>query len=250
MSATIDEAPVDLTEELSLHIGQLVSSKGGCFSCGGSIPVAIQPGGKSDRLTSPSAEGQTSGPAETAGSVMDSDVKTTSKPVTVRWDPPSAPPGECRSACFPLSACGTGTGMARLKALLQDCEPATFGRGRQDILDESYRKATKLDASAFAADFCPYSLGIVNTAAELLMPGVGLGWSRAVEAELYKLNVSRRPAPAILLELETLTFLLGLCGAIGLFQTARRHAALGAAVWLPRRVPAVRAQGRRTGGAP
>jgi hypothetical protein len=198
MTATIDEAPVDLTEELSLQIGELVSSKGGCFSCGGSISLAIQPAGASspDSSASPSVEGKTSGLAETAGSVLNSDGKTTSKPVTVRWDPPSAPPGECRSACFPPSACSTGTGMARLKALLQDCEPATFGRGRKDILDESYRKATKLDASAFATDFCPYSLGIVNTAAELLMPGVGLGWSRAVEAELYKLNVGRRLAMA------------------------------------------------------
>ncbi len=202
MSATHEEASVDLTGELSLHIGGLVSSKSGCFSCGGSIPVTLQPKGdcNCESATSPLAENKASALAETPGGTLDSDGRTTSsKPVTVRWDLPSVPPGECRSVRFPLSASSSGSGMARLKALLHDCEPATFGRGREDVLDESYRKATKLDASAFATDLCPYALGIVNTAAELLMPGDGLGWSRAVEAELYKLNVGW-PTPHWLLD--------------------------------------------------
>jgi hypothetical protein len=180
MSATSEEAPIDVTEELALQIGDLVSSKSGCFSCGGSIPMAIQHEG---------------GGSTAARGKLNSDKKTTSQPVTIRWDPHSAQPGESRNACFPPSASSAGTGMAMLKALLQDCAPATFGRGSEDVLDESYRKASKLDSSAFSTDFCPYKLGIVNTAAELLMPGVGLGFSGAVEAELYKLNVGSPTRP-------------------------------------------------------
>ncbi len=140
--------------------------------------------------------------------------------------------------------------MAWLKVLLHNCEPDTFGRGCEDVLDKSYRKATKLDASAFATDLCPYGLGIVNTAAELLMPGVGLSWSRAVKAELYRLNVGW-PTPHWLLDqMRNANFLPGLCWVVRLFQAALRYAALGAAVWLARRVPAVRTQGRRAGSAP
>jgi hypothetical protein len=200
MSQTAPEAAVDVTEKLSSQIEHLVSSQVGCFSCGGSIPITakLDDNGPSTSTSAPAAgsptdkaqvDANTSKPSTGASGTLNADEKTTSKPITVRWDPPSATPGDCRSVSFPLSANAAYTGMARLQALLRDCAPATFGRGSEDVLDESYRKASKLDGSAFSTDFCPYKLGIICTAAEVLMPGVGLGWSRAVEAELYKLNV-------------------------------------------------------------
>jgi hypothetical protein len=199
MLAASKKAPVDVTKEIALQIGNLVSSKSGCFSCGGSVPMVMSEGGGSSASSlsasarSPLDEELTKKPKtklpEAAAGELDSDQTTLSKPVTIRWDPPLAQPGESRNARFPPWADGNDTGMAKLKELLDHCEPATFGRGSEDVLDESYRKASKLDSSAFASDFCPYTLGIVDTAAELLMPGEGIGWSRAVKAELYKLNV-------------------------------------------------------------
>jgi hypothetical protein len=37
-----------------------------------------------------------------------------------------------------------------LEPLVASCQPATFGRNNEDILDESYRKAGKLDRSQFS----------------------------------------------------------------------------------------------------
>ena len=39
------------------------------------------------------------------------------------------------------------------KRLLAKCEPATFGRDDQDVLDPEYRKAVKLDGDQFATNF-------------------------------------------------------------------------------------------------
>lgn len=74
--------------------------------------------------------------------------------------------------------------------LVQDCQPATFGYQGSDVLDETYRKAGKLDRSAFSIDFCPYEHGIIDTIAQVLLPNAGgtIG-TRGVKAELYKLNV-------------------------------------------------------------
>jgi hypothetical protein len=59
------------------------------------------------------------------------------------------------------------------------------------MFDEFYRKATKMDRSAFSVDFCPYEVGIIDTIAQILLPNsrdcVG---TSGIRAELYKLNVS------------------------------------------------------------
>jgi len=75
-----------------------------------------------------------------------------------------------------------------LARLLSDCQPASFGFNGEDVHDESYRRATKLDRSAFSIDFCPYELGIIDAIAQLLLPGTEHG-TKGVRAELYKLNV-------------------------------------------------------------
>ncbi|OTA98261.1 hypothetical protein M426DRAFT_77076 [Hypoxylon sp. CI-4A] len=79
---------------------------------------------------------------------------------------------------------------ARFAALVNDCQPATFGYQGKDVYDETYRKATKLDSSEFSTSFCPYSVGIIDTITQFLLPDSphktsGMG----VEADLYKLNV-------------------------------------------------------------
>lgn len=54
--------------------------------------------------------------------------------------------------------------------LLQACQPASFGRGGEAVLDDKYRKAGKLDRSEFATNFCPYESGIVDVVTQLLAP--------------------------------------------------------------------------------
>lgn len=56
--------------------------------------------------------------------------------------------------------------------LVRTCEPATFGLGGIDVLDETYRKATKLDPSEFCTNFCSYELGVIDIISQLLMPSV------------------------------------------------------------------------------
>ena len=71
------------------------------------------------------------------------------------------------------------------------CQPATFGHNGKDVFDELYRKATKMDRSAFSTDFCPYEVGIIDTIAQMLLPNTSSGAStHGVRAELYKFNVS------------------------------------------------------------
>lgn len=78
-----------------------------------------------------------------------------------------------------------------LGQLIKDMTPATFGRGGEHVYDESYRKASKLDPTHFASTFNPYELGIVDTIAQTLLPSLRHSkQTRAVKAELYKMNVS------------------------------------------------------------
>lgn len=85
-----------------------------------------------------------------------------------------------------------------LDGLVAACAPATFGLGGEDVLDETYRKAGKLDRSQFAIDFHPHDYGIVDAISQILLPDFrspgmeGRGEHRGVFAELYKLNVGVR----------------------------------------------------------
>ncbi|KAJ7596075.1 hypothetical protein C8J56DRAFT_1116499 [Mycena floridula] len=71
-----------------------------------------------------------------------------------------------------------------LEALSQACQPATFGRGTADIMDEFYRKAGKLDSSRFASLFDLHESGIMDRVASLMVED-----SKGIKAELYKLNM-------------------------------------------------------------
>ncbi|EPE06419.1 2og-fe oxygenase family protein [Ophiostoma piceae UAMH 11346] len=161
---------VNVMADLVGKISELLSKDKATFSVGGSIPFA-------------------------AGAGDDSAQHTTSAPVVLRWDPASALAGESRNVVFPQADAAVGQGAEQLAVLLRDCQPASFGRGGEDVFDEEYRKASKLDASAFSSSLCPYALGIVDTVAELLMPSAYMaGGSRGVKAELYKLNVYSAPS--------------------------------------------------------
>lgn len=107
-------------------------------------------------------------------------------PITIRWDS-SVSADTSHKVTLPCADAERPS----FEQLLKDCQPATFGRGGEDILDESYRKAGKLDESAFCSNFNPHSLGIINTVGQALAPDA---WQQTnethgIRAELYKLNV-------------------------------------------------------------
>lgn len=101
--------------------------------------------------------------------------------VIIRWDASGC--DDVHKTSFP----GPG-----VDALVQRCEAATFGLGNLDVLDEGYRKAGKLDNTAFSTDFHPHDYGIVDAVQQILMPLGGESEPHGVRAELYKLNV-RKP---------------------------------------------------------
>ena len=76
---------------------------------------------------------------------------------------------------------------SELANLSTSCEPATFGVNQKDVLDESYRKARKLDVANFATKFELHNSEIMNVVRAALLEGHDS--NRPVEAELYKLNV-------------------------------------------------------------
>ena len=70
---------------------------------------------------------------------------------------------------------------------MQACQPASFGRGGEDVLDESYRKAGKLDASAFATPLVPERTDLARIVRDFLLEGEDNKLD--VMMELYKLNI-------------------------------------------------------------
>lgn len=80
-----------------------------------------------------------------------------------------------------------------LDELFSSCSTASFGRGAEEVIDESYRKASKLDPIDFLTNFCPYKSGIIDVIAQLLLPTVQ-SEPRRVLADLYKLNVYSAPS--------------------------------------------------------
>jgi hypothetical protein len=79
----------------------------------------------------------------------------------------------------------SSAGADQLDELYRACKPAEFGRNGENILDESYRKAGKMDLISFSTLFDPRSLGIHEQVSKAL-----LTQSHAtMNVELYKLNV-------------------------------------------------------------
>ncbi|USP77941.1 hypothetical protein yc1106_05215 [Curvularia clavata] len=152
-----------IIEELSSFIG----SKSATFVCGGRVPISnSEVHEAADTLSTP--------------------------PVTIRWDSQST--SAVSKLVFPIDDSNPDQKASLLK-LVDNCQPASFGYKGEDVIDESYRKATKLDCTTFSTDFCPYKLGIIDTIAQMLLPNARdyLG-TQGVRAELYKLNIYGAPS--------------------------------------------------------
>lgn len=119
-------------------------------------------------------------------------------PVTIRWDS-RFDQSHVRKMSFPTPQNQIAT-TDSLAQLLEDCKPATFGRGNQEVLDKSYRLASKMDVQHFSCDYSPYDNRVIEKVSQALAFRDGSDNShRSLQAELYKLNVS----PSVLLEILT-----------------------------------------------
>ncbi|KAF2847448.1 hypothetical protein T440DRAFT_520817 [Plenodomus tracheiphilus IPT5] len=107
-----------------------------------------------------------------------------SPPVTLRWDSASS----IEKLTFPENEPNT-----LIARLLKDADHASFGFQGKDVIDETYRKALKLDTSKFSTNFCPYEVGIVDIIGQALLPQHPIA-SQGVRAELYKLNIYQAPS--------------------------------------------------------
>ena len=56
-----------------------------------------------------------------------------------------------------------------LESLVNACDPATFGKNKEDIYDELYRKAKKLSPGSFAVGLDVAGLGLMKIICESLM---------------------------------------------------------------------------------
>ncbi|KAI1787728.1 hypothetical protein LXA43DRAFT_1163304 [Ganoderma leucocontextum] len=77
--------------------------------------------------------------------------------------------------------------LSALAHLETTCDPATFGVDNRDVLDESYRKARKLDSQCFAFNLDVERAGLLEAVRMALFSG--RDERKAIHAELYKLNV-------------------------------------------------------------
>jgi hypothetical protein len=75
-----------------------------------------------------------------------------SAPVVIRWDVPAS--DQIRK--LTVRSALQDTSSLTITDLITDCAPATFGYNGQDVLDTTYRKATKLDSDQFCTTFNPY----------------------------------------------------------------------------------------------
>jgi hypothetical protein len=145
----------DYTATIARALGSFIQSNSATFACGGSIPTA----------------------------------QTSTTPVTLRWDSSHSLNANARLR-FPVDPADEPS-IATLTDLAATCQPASFGHHGENVLDETYRRATKMDRSAFSVDFCPYEVGVIDTVAQMLLPNSrGYVGTSGIRAELYKLNVS------------------------------------------------------------
>lgn len=117
---------------------------GATFACGGSVPIS-----------------------DTPSENLETKEQSSCPPVLIRWDVQRSDlPSKI---VFPFEG-DTGS-TSSLNALLEACQPAIFGVGGRDILDECYRKAGKLDRPEFSTNFHPHGCEIVDCIDQILLPG-------------------------------------------------------------------------------
>ncbi|THV47546.1 hypothetical protein BGAL_0304g00180 [Botrytis galanthina] len=188
-----------LAEEELLHeLEKAVDiSESANYCCGGSIPIAAPDDSSSNQKESTEGKSSLFSPDLTlliSRQNFDQSFQQQVPPIVLRWDP--KPGNVCEKIVFPVS-----TTSKSMEALLQTCVPASFGLGGKNVLDETYRKASKLDRSQFSIDFHPHDYGILDVIAQTLLQDVSQtdflrnrGDHRGVLAELYKLNIYSGPS--------------------------------------------------------
>lgn len=141
------------------------------FVCGGLVPIDAK-----------SAAGSTS-----------SQTASVSPPVRICWRTDGD--NILRGLALPLdSNADSKTASDDLRQLVVDCDPASFGRGQEDVIDPKYRKAGKLEPRHFLTSFHPSDFGILQNVEQILLPNFNTVSQdslpfRKLSAELYKLNV-------------------------------------------------------------
>ncbi|KAJ7495383.1 hypothetical protein FB451DRAFT_1550818 [Mycena latifolia] len=83
----------------------------------------------------------------------------------------------------------SGASEKELSALAAACQKATFGVEQADVLDETYRKAGKMDLTKFATRLDVVASGLINAISPDILQGQNTDGDKIVRAEMYKLNV-------------------------------------------------------------
>lgn len=74
-----------------------------------------------------------------------------------------------------------------LQKLCDACQPATFGRDQEHVLDKTYRKAGKMDTTSFSTSIVPERTNLIDAIRTELLDGPDS--TRPIALELYKLNI-------------------------------------------------------------
>ena len=112
-------------------------------------------------------------------------LKASSYPVTLRWDSTKATASNV--VHLPIES---DADKVAFDQLLIDCEPALFGKGGENVLDETYRKAGDMDSSRICTSFNLAETSIMDTISQVLGQSDQTRQIGGVRAQLYKLNVS------------------------------------------------------------
>ncbi len=131
----------DLAASLDTH------ARSATFACGGTVP-----------FTTTTQAGEPGTSTSAANEAEHYEIS----PIQIRF-------GESGQG-ITLTLPGADPSPKEFQQLLTTCLPASFGRGGEEVLDEDYRKAGKLDREAFTTSFCPYAAGIIDVVTQLLLP--------------------------------------------------------------------------------
>jgi hypothetical protein len=167
MSDTTTEDTSSVTSSITEDIVQALSQYlfNATYACGGTVKIA-----NPEDVKLPKSHDTTSaGPAD---------------PITIRWDSATS----IEKLTLPVTDEKAGE-IDPIAKLVTGTQPASFGYQGEDVIDESYRKASKMDTSAFSTNFCPYEVGIIDVIGQTLLPKSPHS-CQGIRAELYKLNVS------------------------------------------------------------
>ena len=93
-----------------------------------------------------------------------------------------------KNYCAPRCVDLANASDAKLQALLEASEPAPFGVNNKDVLDDTYRKAWKMDNSNFSTRLDVFDTGVIEHVRSKLVD-IGHGGQKKIRPELYKLNI-------------------------------------------------------------